>query len=75
MTKEEMKQALARINGTELEASVDFDWDNAGLKAGEALANGIASAMDAGDKALNFCDALWTGFKYARAKRAGLITE
>ena len=74
MTKEEMKKALARINGIE-EDTEDFDWDRAGLKAGEALANGIASAMDAGDKALNFCDALWTGFKYARAKRAGLITE
>lgn len=74
MTKEEMKAALARINGIE-EDTEDFDWDNAGLKAGEALANGIACAMHAGDKALNFCDALWTGFKYARAKRAGLITE
>ena len=72
MTKEEMKKALARINGIE-EDTEDFDWNTAGLKAGEALANGIASAMDAGDKALNFCDALWTGFKYARAKRAGLI--
>lgn len=49
MTKEEMKKALARINGIE-EDTEDFDWDNAGLKAGEALANGIASAMDAGDK-------------------------
>ena len=74
MTKEEMKKALARINGIE-EDSEDFDWDRVGLKAGEVLANGIASAVDAGDKALNFCDALWTGFKYARAKRAGLITE
>ena len=71
MTKEEMKKALARINGIE-EDSEDFDWDRVGLKAGEVLANGIASAVDAGDKALNFCDALWTGFKYARAKRAGL---
>ena len=73
MTKNEMKQALARIDGTELEASIDFDWGDIGSKHGETAANGIASAMDAGDKALNFCDALWTGFKYARAKRAGLI--
>ena len=74
MTKEEMKKALARIEGIE-EDTEDFDWDNAGLKAGEALANGIASVMDAGDKVLDFCDSLWTGFKYARAKRAGLTTE
>ena len=74
MTKEEMKKALARINGIE-EDTEDFDWNTAGLKAGEALADGAAFVADAGDKALNFCDALWTGFKYARAKRAGLITE
>ena len=74
MTKEEMKQALARINGIE-EDTEDFDWDNAGLKAGEALANGIASVMDAGDKALDFCDSVWLGFKYARAKRAGKFAE
>ena len=58
MTKEEMKKALARINGIE-EDTEDFDWDSAGLKAGEAVANGMASVMEAGDKALNFCDALW----------------
>ena len=73
MTKEEMKQALARINGTELEASVDFDWGDIGSKHGETVANGIAAAMDAGDKARDYLDGLWTGFKYARAKRAGLI--
>ena len=74
MTKNEMKAALARINGVE-EASIDFDWGDIGSKHGETAAKAVASAMDAGDKALNFCDALWTGFKYARAKRAGLITE
>lgn len=75
MTKEEMKQALARINGTELEASVDFDWGDIGSNHGEALAQGVASAMEAGDKALDYIEGLWVGFKFARAKRAGLITE
>ena len=75
MTKEEMKQALARINGTELEASVDYDWGDIGSKHGETAAKAVESIMDTGDKALDYLDGLWTGFKYARAKRAGLITE
>lgn len=74
MTKEEMKQALARINGIE-EDTEDFDWGDIGSNHGEALAQGVASAMDAGDKALDYLGGLWVGFKYARAKRAGLITE
>ena len=74
MTKNEMKAALARINGIE-EASVDFDWGDLGANHGEALADGVTAAMDAGNKALDYLDGLWTGFKYARAKRAGLITE
>ena len=49
MTKEEMKQALARINGTELEASIDFDWGDLGSKHGETAAKAVESIMDTGD--------------------------
>ena len=73
MTKEEMKAALARINGTELEASVDFDWGDIGSKHGEALANAATTAMDYGNKALDYMDGLWTGLRYAVAKRNGAI--
>lgn len=72
MTKEEMKAALARINGIE-EDTEDFDWGDIGSNHGEALAQGVASAMEAGDKVLDYIEGLWVGFKYARAKRAGLI--
>ena len=75
MTKNEMKAALARVNGTELEASIDFDWGDIGSKHGETAAKAVESIMDAGDKALDYLDGLWTGFKFERAKRAGLIAE
>ena len=75
MTKNEMKAALARVNGTELEASIDFDWGDIGSKHGETAAKAVESIMDAGDKARDYLDGLWTGFKFERAKRAGLIAE
>lgn len=58
MTKEQMKQALARINGVE-EDTEDFDWGRHQLNHGEALAQGVASAMEAGDKALDYIEGLW----------------
>ena len=75
MTKNEMKAALARVNGTELEASIDCDWGYIGSKHGETAAKAVESIMDAGDKARDYLDGLWTGFKFERAKRAGLIAE
>ena len=72
MTKEEMKQVLARIEGVE-EDTEDFYWGDLGSKHGETAAKAVESIMGAGDKALDYMDGLWTGFKYARAKRAGLI--
>lgn len=75
MTKNEMKAALARINGIEQVDQSDWDWGDIGSNHGEALAQGVASAMEAGDKALDYIEGLWVGFKFARAKRAGLIPE
>ena len=75
MTKEQMKQALARINGNELTDTVDCDWGDIGSRHGEAAAKAVESAMETGDKALDYLGGLWVGFKYARAKRAGLIAE
>ena len=69
MTKNEMKAALARVDQS------DWDWGDIGSKHGETAAKAVESIMDAGDKALDYLDGLWTGFKFERAKRAGRIAE
>lgn len=47
------------------------EWDAAelGAKTGEVLANTAIAAMEFGDKALDFVDALWTSARFTWATR------
>ena len=74
MNVEQMKQALAsRKTVTKIDTT---EWDAAAFGAahGEALAHAADKAMDLGNKAIDYVDGLWTGFKYARAVKAGEIS-
>lgn len=67
MTLEEKKAWLAARKPT----SEIIDWDAAelGSKTGEVLANSAITAMEFGDKALDFVDALWTSARFTWATR------